>query len=92
MDILIQILPYLVSIGTFIVGLFTGGRKRRNDFLCEMQKSIDLLTSENAKLVAKVIDLNKEVIDLRKENKILRNEIEELSKKLENVKTITRKS
>jgi len=90
MEFLNLILPYFVAIGTFIVGLFTGGRKRRNDFLHEMQKSIDLLTTENKKLIERVVALNKEVIDLRKENNILRCEVEELNKKLENVKTITR--
>jgi uncharacterized membrane protein YvbJ len=92
MDILTLILPYFVAIGTFIVGLFTGGRKRRNDFLHEMQKSIDLLTAENTKLVEKVVELNKEVISLRKENAKLRVEIEEVNEILSNVKTITKKA
>jgi len=90
MEFLNLILSYFVAIGTIIVGLFTGARKRRNDFLHEMQKSIDLLTTENKKLIERVVALNKEVIDLRKENNILRCEVEELNKKLENVKTITR--
>ncbi|MDR1120031.1 MAG: hypothetical protein LBM08_03860 [Dysgonamonadaceae bacterium] len=87
-----DLLPYLSAIVTGMVGWFTGRRKTKNDFLQELQSSIDLLAKENAELVAKVVELNRQIIGLRKENEQLRAEVEELSLKLSNVKTITRKA
>jgi len=106
MEILSTILPYIVSIATFVAGLFTGRRKRRNDCLQELQTSIDLLTGKNTDLIKKIVDVNAEVIMLRnenaelkvgqerllKENAQLREELKELNEKLSNVKTITRKA
>ena len=91
MEILKDLIPYATAIVTAIVGWIGGALKKRNDFLSEMQKSIDLLTAENTKLIAKVVELNKEIVTLRKENEELRAEIEKLNKRLENVKTITKK-
>jgi regulator of replication initiation timing len=86
-----DILPYIVSLVTAAGGWFAGKRKHNNDFLQDMQKSIDMLTAKNAELVKQVLGLNGEVIKLRKENAELRVEVESLNKKLSNVKTITRK-
>jgi FtsZ-binding cell division protein ZapB len=86
-----DILPYIVSLVTAVGGWFAGKRKRSNDFLQDMQASIDMLTEKNTELVKKVLNLNGEVIKLRKENAELRVELESLNEKLSNVKTITRK-
>jgi cell division protein FtsB len=80
----------VVPVITALAGWVGGSRKKRNDFLSEMQKSIDLLTVENTKLVAKVVELNREIVALRKENEELSAEIEKLNKRLENIKTITK--
>jgi len=104
MEILKDIMPYAVPVLTAIAGWLGGTRKKKNDFLCEMQKSIDLLADENAKLVEKVVKLNKEIVELRrenaellsgqeklrKENAEMKAEIEELNNRLANVKTITK--
>lgn len=87
-----DLLPYLVSVVTGVTGWLTGRRKQRNDFLSELQSSIDLLAKENAELVERVVCMNKEIIELRKENAQLRAEVEELNARLSNVKTITRKA
>ena len=91
MDILTTILPYAVPVGTFIVGLFAGRSKRNNDFLSELQTSIDLLSAKNKNLVKEVINLRDEVVQLRSENAVLRKEVEGLSGKFSNVKTIAPK-
>ena len=91
MDILTITLPYAVSIGTFIVGLFAGKSKRNNDFLSELQTSIDLLSAKNKDLVREVIHLRDEVLQLRSENAALRKEVEELNGKFSNVNTIAPK-
>jgi lipopolysaccharide biosynthesis regulator YciM len=67
-----------------VIGWFAGRRKQKNDFLNELQASIDLLATKNKELLA-------EVIALRGENLKLRFEVEELNRKLEGIKTITRK-
>jgi peptidoglycan hydrolase CwlO-like protein len=90
MEHIVSITGYLAAPLTGIVAWFAGRRKNNNDFLHELQKSIGLLTTENTKLIERVVTMNQEIIDLKKENRILRNEVEELNKKLENVKTITR--
>jgi len=90
MEILTTILQFVVPIGTFIAGLFTGKRKRNNDFLADLQKSIDLLSAKNMELVAEVINLRSEVVILKSENAALRAEVEELNLRLENIKTITK--
>ena len=86
-----DILPYLFSAVTGVVGWLAGKRKQDNDFLKDMQDSIDLLTKENKRLVTQILELNNEVIQLRKENAEFRVEIESLNEKLTGVKTITRK-
>ena len=80
-----DILPYIVSVITGITGWLTGKRKQNNDFLKDLQASIDLLAEKNKQLM-------EEVVQLRQENAKLRIEVEELSRKLENVKTITKKA
>ncbi|MCL2651898.1 MAG: hypothetical protein FWD60_12880 [Candidatus Azobacteroides sp.] len=80
------------------VGWFIGLKKQRNDFLSALQSSIDLLSEKNRQLVEEVVlsreenaRVRSEVVKLREENKALRSEIETLNKKLENIKTITKK-
>ena len=69
----------LTFIGTYIIPLFTaavgwivGSRKRKNDFLKDLQASIDLLSSENRKLLADITSVNSEIVAVRKENEELK--------------------
>ena len=101
-----SILDILTPLVTGLAGWLAGARKRRNDFLREMQQSIDLLSTENKGLLAEMIELRKEnaflqanqdkmqieISKLREENGALRIEVEELNNRLANVKTITRKA
>lgn len=50
---------------TWLAGWLTGGKRRRNDFLKEMQSSIDLLTRENARLVSENMELRREMLELK---------------------------
>jgi len=92
MELLTTILQFVVPISTFVAGLFTGRRKRNNDFLADLQKSIDLLSEKNKELVEEVVRLRSEIVKLKSENAALRNEVEELNEKLSNIKTITKKA
>lgn len=98
------IAAWVAPILTGIASYFAGSRKRNNDFLADMQKSIDLLSakntelldevvklrSENAKLLSNQDSLQYQVDKLTRQNEKLQKEVEELNTKLENVKTITK--
>lgn len=84
-DSLTTILGYVLAPITGAVGWLAASRKRRNDFLNDLQSSINLLAAENKRLIT-------EVVELRRENVQLRVEVEELNRKLENVRTITKKA
>ena len=78
----------LTSIGTYIIPLFTaavgwivGSRKRKNDFLKDLQASIDLLSSENRKLLADITAVNSEIVAVRKENEELKASVDRLCTK-----------
>lgn len=75
----------LAFIGTYIIPLFTaavgwlvGSRKRKNDFLKDLQASIDLLSSENQKLLADITAVNSEIVAVRKENAELKASVDRL--------------
>lgn len=75
----------LTFIGTYIIPLFTaavgwlvGSRKRKNDFLKDLQASIDLLSSENRKLFADITSVNSEIVAVRKENEELKASVDRL--------------
>ena len=70
---------------TALAGWYAGAKKRKNDFLHDMQATINMLADENRKLM-------EQVVELRRENAALRAEVGELGHKLENVETITRKA
>jgi len=72
---------------TGAIGWLAGRRKQKNDFLAEMQSSIDLLSEKNKLFVGEMVQLREEnlklcgeVAMLREENRTLRSEIEALNK------------
>ncbi|GAB6011731.1 hypothetical protein [Viscerimonas tarda] len=79
-----SVINYIVPLLTAITGWLYGRKKQKNDFLDDLQSSIDLLAEKNKLLM-------EEIVKLRNENAQLRYEVEELNRKLENVKTITKK-
>ena len=99
------ILTYLAPALTGVVGWLAGNRKRKNDFLTDLQASIDLLAEknkqllselvtlrgENAELLANQVLMQSQIVELHSENGKLREEIEQLNTMLANVKTITKK-
>ena len=75
----------LTFIGTYIIPLFTaavgwlvGSRKRKNDFLKDLQASIDLLSSENRKLLADITAVNSGIVAVRKGNEELKASVDRL--------------
>ncbi|MBO6078277.1 MAG: hypothetical protein J6P66_05935 [Bacteroidaceae bacterium] len=77
----------LVPIVTAAAGWLAGKRKRRNDFLKNMQESIDILSLENKRLIEDLTTVNREVVALRKENGELKTSIDQLCKENVQLKT-----
>ena len=71
---------YIVPAITAAVGWLVGTRKRNNDFLQDLQSSIDLLSSENKKLLEDITAVNTEIVAVRKENEELKAAVEKLCK------------
>ena len=67
----------LVPIVTAAAGWLAGKRKRRNDFLKNMQDSIDILSMENKRLIEDLTNVNREVVALRKENGELKYSVDQ---------------
>ena len=70
----------LVPMITAAAGWLAGKRKRRNDFLKNMQESIDILSMENKRLIEDLTTVNREVVALRKENGELKYSVDQLCK------------
>ena len=78
MEALTFIGTYIIPLLTATVGWIVGSRKRRNDFLKDLQASIDLLSSENRKLLADITSVNSEIVAVRKENEELKASVDRL--------------
>ena len=70
----------LVPILTAAAGWLAGKRKRRNDALKSMQDSIDILSTENKRLIEDLTTVNREVVALRRENGELKYSVDQLCK------------
>ena len=77
----------LVPLITAAAGWLAGKRKRRNDFLKNMQDSIDLLSVENKRLLKDLTAVNNEVVALRKENGELKYSVDQLCRENVQLKT-----
>lgn len=92
----VSVIGYVFSALTGIAGWWVGKRKQNNDFLADLQGSVNMLTEENAKLLKELVDVRKdnavlmsnqeqmklEIEALRKENEALRQEIGKLNHSL----------
>lgn len=68
MDILRDILPWLLTAITGVVSWYAGRRQRNNDFLVTLQGNITLLTDNNAKLLGELLELRKANIEIQTTN------------------------
>lgn len=83
MDIIGQVLPYLVSIVTGVVGWFVGRKKQENDFLVEVMSTVDLLTTKNAEILREMLCLRQENIELKANQTEMLLEVSRLREELE---------
>ena len=77
-DILQFVGTYIIPLVSAAVGWIAGSRKRRNDFLKDLQASIDLLSSENRRLLADITAVNVEIVAVGKENEELKASVDRL--------------
>ncbi len=105
-DVLANLLTFSLPAGFLgsVVQWVFSKKKRDNDFISDLQKSIDLLSErynatlkelievkeQNAELLASQKTLTIQVKALTKENDLLRKTVEELNERFTNIKTITR--
>ena len=78
METLTFIGTYIIPLVTAAVGWIVGSRKRRNDFLKDLQASINLLSAENKRLLEEITSANVEIVAVRKENEELKASIDRL--------------
>ena len=74
------LISYAAPAVTAAAGWLAGKRKRRNDFLKNMQDSIDILSMENKRLLEDLTNVNREVVALRRENGELKYSVDQLCK------------
>lgn len=86
------------------IGWLAGRRKRKNDFLNDLQASIDLLAQKNSELLKELVAVRSQNADLMNnqevmkrqiemltlENSELKREVASLNERLSGVRTITR--
>ncbi len=77
-EILQFIGTYMIPLVSATVGWIVGSRKRRNDFLKDFQASIDLLSSENRRLLVDITAVNAEIVAVRRENEELKASVDRL--------------
>ena len=90
-DILNFIGTTILPIITAGIGWLFGRRKRKNDFLQDLQASINLLSAENKRLLEEITNANAEIVAVRKasidrlcaENSQLKDEIRQLREQVE---------
>ena len=81
------LISYAAPALTAAAGWLAGKRKRRNDFLKNMQDSIDILSLENKRLLEDLTTVNREVVALRKENGELKYSVDQLCRENAQLKT-----
>ncbi len=74
MDIL-DIISLLIAPTTGLLGWIVGKRKRNNDFLHEMQKSINTLVTENARLLDEIIVVKRQNTEALIQNEVLEKKL-----------------
>lgn len=85
----INLISLLLSPATGVIGWLAGKRKRNNEFLHEMQESINMLAAKNNDLMEELIKVKTqnaqlivEVEHMRAENRKLNRIVADLSAKL----------
>ncbi|MCL1867753.1 MAG: hypothetical protein FWF72_02225 [Paludibacter sp.] len=77
-----SILNIIIPFATAVAGFFTGKRKQKNDFLKDLQASVNMLVAKNKEQVKEIIELRDENANLEQQISRLQNEIDFLKTKI----------
>jgi len=87
----ITVIHVVAPILTACIGLFSGFKLRKINTLNEMQKSIDVLVTENNRVLNRIVEvkninveLQLEIANLKLENQVLKTKLEKLTTKVNN--------
>jgi uncharacterized coiled-coil DUF342 family protein len=81
METISVILNFVVPALTGAVGWFAGGRKRKNDFLNDLQASVNMLASKNEELMEELVKLRSENAEQKNQLKKMQISLDEISEK-----------
>ena len=81
-DILLVFLPLISPVVTW----FVSRRKRNNDFLSEMQASINLLSTENKEILGENVHLRRENAELKANQQEMIEKLNKLTREVENLR------
>lgn len=90
METLTFIGTYIIPLFTAVVGWIVGSNKRKNDFLKDLQASINLLSAENKRLLEEITNANAEIVAVRKENEELKASVDRLCTENSQLKDVVR--
>jgi len=80
------IIPFAISSITGVVGWLVGRTKQKNDFLADLQSSINLLSEENKKLLERVVKLSIDKANLEIELAAIKAMVFDLQKQIIKIK------
>lgn len=94
---IVNILTVLATPVTGILSYSAGKRKRNNDFLQDLQKSVNMLSEKNSELLNELVTVKQQNVQLQVavtrlqiENTNLLKQVQDLHQQLENVRVITK--
>jgi len=78
---ILDVINFIATGVAGVVGWIVGRRKQKNDFLGELQSSIDMLAEKNKEQMQEILNLRSEIIKLQDENSLIRrDQIDEIIK------------
>jgi len=92
-----QIASYVATPVVGVITYWAGKKKRKNDFLKDLQASIDMLSQKNNELLKELLSVKEinvelaiQVQHLKHENVTLSEQVRALTEQLDNVRIITK--
>lgn len=82
----VNIIDIAVPLVTALAGWLVGTRKRKNDFLHEMQESINMLSTKNKELLEELLEMREENVKLRGNIDLISSELEGLRKEVKSLR------
>jgi predicted nuclease with TOPRIM domain len=82
----VEILNIVIPVVTALAGWLAGIKKRKNDFLADMQASIDMLADKNKVLLDELVTIREENVKLHAELDRVTTELESLNEEIKGLR------